>query len=589
MEPITKRIAVYIRVSTEEQVDKFGLDLQKEAILAMIKSKSHTQEPFILAGEEYIYCDDGVSGTVPLEERPAFSQMIEDITFAPEGKKPFDAVAVYKIDRFARKLTILMDVVDFFTQNDVQFVSVSESIDTSTPFGRAMLGFLGIIAELERDTIVERTQAGREQALSKGVHMGNASKFGFIKDENKRLKVFRKEADVVELIFEIFVNAKMSVYEIAEWLTKNEYVTPDVSAIQNHKRKGSYKNKKSLFSWHPEKVRGMLQDEVYIGKAYYNKTKAGKKVPKSEWFIQEVPRIIDPVNFEKAQQLLKESKHQKKISRANHIYLLSGLLRCEACREGDSVKHLTGTNQKVKSNGKKVHYYVCKGKHYLYRDCPCQTLPIAADLIEEYVVEMCRSMLANPIDTFKYQQKLASTKVEINHLRTEEERTIKMLEAMPARKERLREEHEMGAIDSKALKAHFEELNSKTVQYKKHLEDIRFKMSQNTLSEGYLKTFALFKDKYLETLNDLLGNRSEVYDILHLMIDEISVYSRPVKPSDKVAGRKKEGQQIPYRIHIKFKLPQEMFNDMSAQKVYITEKAPVLDASSGQKDVFGAR
>lgn len=51
MEPITKRIAVYIRVSTEEQVDKFGLDLQNEAILAMIKSKSHTQEPFILAGE----------------------------------------------------------------------------------------------------------------------------------------------------------------------------------------------------------------------------------------------------------------------------------------------------------------------------------------------------------------------------------------------------------------------------------------------------------------------------------------------------------------------------------------------------------
>lgn len=587
--PTQKRVAIYIRVSTEEQVERYGRDLQEDAVQAMIRSKAGSDEPFIFAGEDHIYFDDGISGTVELGERPAFARLMEAVMYAQEGQRPFDAVAVYKIDRFARKLTILLDAISFFNQYDVQFISVNESIDTSTAFGRAMLGIIGVIAELERDTIYDRTQAGRAQALAKGVHMGNAPKYGYVKDDSKRLVILDEEAETVRLVFQMLTSSKMSVYNIADWLKKNEYLTPDASSVVHKKRKGDPKNKKSIHNWHPENVRRMLQDEIYVGRAYYNKTKNGKKIPKSEWFVQHVPQIIDEVTFAKAQKILKENKHQKKETPSKHVYLLSGLLRCEACRSGDSVKHFAGVPKPVKSTGKKVYYYSCKGKSHLYKDNPCLTTPVPADAIEDYVLNVCKKILKNPVDTFEYQQKLKSTRVEIRHLQKEEERVLKLVESVPARKAMLREQHEAGLIDLPALKERVEEVNQKEKEHKEQLKDIQMRLSQNTLNEGYIETFKLFSEKYQTMLEKVTKNRPEVYDLIHAMIEEITVYSRPVRESDKIAGRKKEGQQVPNRIHIKFKLPQEMLNVFGHQKAEIIEKAPLSDASSSQKDVSGAR
>ena len=145
------KVAFYIRVSTEEQVEKFGIPLQRNSLKSYISSKvklNDGRDKMVLAGKKYVYIDKGVSGTTDVEERPEFSRLQSDILNAPEGNRPFDVVAVYKIDRFARKLKVLLDVIDFFDEKDIQFISVNESIDTSTPFGRAMLGIIGVIAEL---------------------------------------------------------------------------------------------------------------------------------------------------------------------------------------------------------------------------------------------------------------------------------------------------------------------------------------------------------------------------------------------------------------------------------------------------------
>lgn len=92
-----KKVALYIRVSTDEQADMYGIDLQRNALMGLIASKGNEYE---FAGEEYVYIDEGVSGTLDPYERDAFPKLIEDITLTDE--KPFDIVAVYKIDRFAR-------------------------------------------------------------------------------------------------------------------------------------------------------------------------------------------------------------------------------------------------------------------------------------------------------------------------------------------------------------------------------------------------------------------------------------------------------------------------------------------------------
>jgi|GEM_PF-7067867 len=149
------RVAVYLRVSTEEQADKYGLDAQRASIEGMIKSKGKLKDGrdrMVLAGKNYEYVDDGISGTTKMEARPEFARLKEDIMNSPDNR-PFDMVAVYRIDRFARKLRILMDILNFFEEKDIEFISATESIDTSTPFGRAMLGIMGVIAELELETI----------------------------------------------------------------------------------------------------------------------------------------------------------------------------------------------------------------------------------------------------------------------------------------------------------------------------------------------------------------------------------------------------------------------------------------------------
>ena len=184
---IQLRVAIYLRVSTEDQAEKYGLKAQRAAIEGIIKSRGTLEDgktpAMILAGKAYEYVDIDISGSLNIDERPEFRRLKEDILDAPEGSKPFDVVAVFKIDRFARKLKILMKVIEFFEEYKLEFISATESIDTSTPFGRAMLGIMGVIAELESETIRERTMRGREQAIKEVIFMGNHTPFGYQKKE----------------------------------------------------------------------------------------------------------------------------------------------------------------------------------------------------------------------------------------------------------------------------------------------------------------------------------------------------------------------------------------------------------------------
>ena len=93
---------------------------------------------------KHVY-QDHMSGTTELRARDGFAQLIEDIEQAPKNRKPFDVVAVYKVDRFARRLKILLQTIEFFDDHEIEFLSVDESIDTSTPFGKAILGIMGVI------------------------------------------------------------------------------------------------------------------------------------------------------------------------------------------------------------------------------------------------------------------------------------------------------------------------------------------------------------------------------------------------------------------------------------------------------------
>ena len=567
------RVALYIRVSTDDQVEKYGPELQKEALLSLIKSKgklSNGKDMFVLAGDKHIYLDEGISGTIPATARPAFARLKEDILLADEDNKPFDLVAVYKIDRFARRLKVLLEIIDFFEDNEIKFISANESIDTSTPFGKAILGIIGVIAELEIETIKQRTHDGREQAIKRGVVMGTFSAYGYVKNEEKKLKVFEEEAKTVRMIFDMFINEKQSAYQISKQLTALSILAPEASAVEHKKKQGKIKKKTSLFFWREDAIRKILRDELYIGKYYYNKGARGKYFPKEQWKLSEhrPPSIIDKFTFEKAQNLIESSKHERKHTRSNHTYLLSGLLSCDSCfNEGNDKSgraRWIGERKEIKKGtGKYTYFYKCGHKNLSKYEKICTTLPLPANEIENYMIEFCKKLIRNPIAAYNHQVKLNSSKIALTQLKKKEEALQGLINDQPIRREQILEQHKLSLISTTRMQKQIKEVVKVKESLQNKLNEIQRQISQSVLSMNYKETLKLFSGKYKKNINTIFKNRKETYDLIHQLIEEIVVYSRPIKKSDIVAGKRKKDQQIPFRLHIKLKLPQDILHDLT--------------------------
>lgn len=566
----TLKVAFYIRVSTKEQGERgdgYGLDLQKDALESLIKSRGklpNGKNVMELAGPDFIYVDDGVSGTVEPDLRPAFSRLKADILLAPDGTRPFDIVFVYKIDRFARKLSILLEIIDFFKENGIGFASAHESIDTSTPFGEAILGILGVISELEIKTIAMRTQDGRMQALKKGVVMGSYATYGYRKDQNKLRKVFKKEAEVVKEIFNLCVTQKLTPYQIAEELKRKEILTPEASAVVHGKKSGSILKKTGVHFWRPQVVLSMLRDDIYTGKIYLKKGRRGKYAPKEEWELAEVkaPIIIDLLTFNKAQKLLDLRKHEKPISHSGHKYLLSGLLTCEACNangiENQRI-HWIGERKKIGKEGERYTYlYRCGRKNKSKHEKSCNAIPLPASEIENYIINFCKKIIENPQATYDHQKQLHSSKLNTEHLQKRHSQISSILNTIPDRKERLKEMRELGHISLEQMDKDFKNLNDTQLKATKELEKVMKELSGLALSEGYEKALNIFSESYRAGLDKILKSREETYILLHELIEEITVFSRPLTDKDKVAGKRKKDQMIPSRLHLKLKLPQDI-------------------------------
>jgi DNA invertase Pin-like site-specific DNA recombinase len=146
-------VAIYARVSTRDQ----DTDLQLRELHTYVERRGWT-----IAAE---HVDQGVSGTK--ERRPALDKLMHEAR-----RQKFRAVVVWKFDRFARSVRHLVTALGEFRELGIDFVSITEAIDTSTPLGRAMFAIVGAIAEFERELIRERVVAGVAKAKATGKRLG---------------------------------------------------------------------------------------------------------------------------------------------------------------------------------------------------------------------------------------------------------------------------------------------------------------------------------------------------------------------------------------------------------------------------------
>src|ERR1700677_5037941 len=152
---MTIRTAIYARVSTTNN----GQDstMQTRELREYCERRGWN-----VSGE---YVDEGISGTK--DSRPELNKLMADA-----HRRRFDAVVVWRFDRFARSVSHLLRALETFKALGVEFVSLSEQVDTSTPMGKCVFTVLGAVAELERSLIVERVKAGLRNARAKGKKLG---------------------------------------------------------------------------------------------------------------------------------------------------------------------------------------------------------------------------------------------------------------------------------------------------------------------------------------------------------------------------------------------------------------------------------
>jgi DNA invertase Pin-like site-specific DNA recombinase len=179
-EETVMKIAMYTRVSTREQ----SVDMQVEDL------RRYCQQRGLKIYKEY--CDQGISGTK--DRRPGLNELMVDAR-----KRKFDAVLVWRFDRFARSTKHLITALEEFRHLRIGFISYQENIDTGSPLGKAIFTIVSAIAELERNIIVERVKAGLHRAKEKGKRLGrpklalNVQELRRMRDQGLSLREIGKE------------------------------------------------------------------------------------------------------------------------------------------------------------------------------------------------------------------------------------------------------------------------------------------------------------------------------------------------------------------------------------------------------------
>jgi site-specific DNA recombinase len=349
--PIVRKLrcAVYTRKSTEEGLDmEFNsLDAQREACEAYVASQK--PEGWLLLGDHY---DDGgfSGGTL---ERPALRRLLTDIE---AGR--VDVVVVYKIDRLSRSLMDFAKLVEVFDRNNVTFVSVTQSFNTTTSMGRLTLNILLSFAQFEREVIGERIRDKFAASRKKGMWMGGFVPLGY--DVNDRKLIINKaEAATVRMIFERFI--------------KIGSATELVRKLRAEGVRGK---------------QGKLVDKGYVYKLLNNRLYVGEAVHKGLAYPGEHQAIIDRVLWDRVHTVLGESPRKRAANtRAQTPALLKGLIF------GSTGRAMTPAH--TRKGGKLYRYYV--STDVLKRDaesCPVRRVPAAE--IEGAVIDQLRGLLQAP-------------------------------------------------------------------------------------------------------------------------------------------------------------------------------------------------
>lgn len=466
------KVVLYVRVSTQEQArEGYSIGEQVERLTKYCEAM----------GWEIVdtFIDPGYSGGST--DRPGLGTMIDRIE---DGG--IDKVVVYKLDRLSRsqKDTLFL-IEDVFLKNNTDFVSMNENFDTSTPFGRAMIGILAVFAQLEREQIKERMAMGKEARAKEGKWNGGGTEpIGY--DYNSALDLL--ETNEYE---------KMQVLELVELFLDG---TP-LRTIETLFLEKGYKHKHGV--WDTKTMRRVLRSKLYCGYMHY----------KGEWSPAEHEHIFDEDTHRKLVKILDQRAEQYKMLGIKHgviTTLFGGLLYCKQC----TAKYTKQAGRKWKGNQPPV-YYVCHSRNKkvksMIKDPNCKNKNWKMEELDNIILAEIRKLATDPNRIVEIQK---------NKPKTDEPNKVAILEKeidkLDTQISRFMDLYGEGLFSIEQVKGKVDPLNERRKNILREIDKLN-------IEAGKLSPAEL--EEIVETIPDVLdhGDFAEIRSLIETLIYSVEL------------------------------------------------------------------
>lgn len=499
--------AIYTRVSSQGQVEE-GFSLEEQERLL----KEHASKQGYIIYD--LYTDPGISAK-DIAHRPQIQRLINDIT---EGR--INVVCAWKLSRTFRCLNELTTVMEVMKANNVIFDFKSEGIlDLNTTTGKMQAQILGMVAEMERDNISDNVYMGMAAAARQGKYLAGIPPYGYdcvrdnsVKRGGQKLIINEKEAQVVKLIFQMFVEENAGYKAIANYLNHQGYVTKSGKAF-------------SIGT-----ISGIIKNPIYTGYVRWGahrKWNEKRRKGTTEPIIAkgEHQELISTETFKRAEaiRLARGGKCQRKYDCMN---ILTGILKCPECGAGMVLS-------RAGSSGKKITYYGC-GAWHNKGTAVCHSNLVLLDAVNAVVLDKIAELCSDELiirGVLKKLNKARNNRIDgtsldkqtVQNQLDKTKRDIKNLQH--------RFEVDDSDIDVQDYKRRIKELRANEEIYKKRLTQLQVEIGQYQSKKTYT----------LEELRVVFANirpileKAEVEELrslMHLMIESITIDPETRNPAN---------------------------------------------------------
>lgn len=433
---MTKRVGIWIRVSTEDQKkgDSPEHHLERAKMYADLKKWDVVEE----------YHLEAISGKSVMNH-PEAIRMLRDIQ-----RGHITGLIFSKIARFARNTRELLDFADIFKENDADLISLQESIDTSSPSGRFFYTMLSAMAQWEREEIVERINASVEVRAKMGKVLGGAIPYGYNRKGKDDIEINEEEAVVRKNMYTLFLKYR-------------RYGT--IARIINEQGHRTKRDKK--FS--DMAIKRLLKDPLAKGLRRSHHTKVGKNGQPvlrdtNEWIMNEAPAIVSEELWEEVNMIINENERKNTVPLNKKLKLFTGFLYCEC----GSKMYVPSSNPKYTCSNKE-----CKNK-------------IHVDDIEAIFKEQLTQFLLSKEDVARY---FDGSHAQINEKKKEIDIVNQKIESLNTKISKLFELHEQGQIETERFNEYYNEPNEQLKQLKRKIPELEgeiFALQDQFKSSGYI-------------------------------------------------------------------------------------------------------